>query len=177
MAVVQASAGSSQHDCCTPTVVVHTQHRVHPKMTRQTLQTPTALLTAIVLLMQSVVALPAACGCVSKEGAATKSCCDTDEASSCCGQADSCCQSGDCAVGESNPRCQCGCGKHSEKAPFIPAEKSERTQSDIEISIALPSVATWTSVTSPKLSGVIGLTPYVPSGPHSMQARLCVWRT
>ena len=146
-------------------------------MSHSTRQQVTTVITAIVLFLQSVIAVPVACACGVDSATASKSCCDVEVASACCEQTDSCCQSGDCLFAEASSRCDCGCGDHTEHSPLAPAEKPERTQGDVEISLAISHLVTHMMSQSPTLCDAFTSVPHACSRPHAMQALLCVWRT
>lgn len=148
-------------------------------MSHYTFQQAATVLTAIVLFLQSAMAMSGGCACVE---AATpkKSCCQAEAVvSSCCGEAKSYCQPGKCGWAESTTTsgCRCGCSDRPENAPFTPAEKSERKSSDVEVSFAIAHLAASSMTQLPDFRHALASVPCARSGPHAMQAILCIWRT
>ena len=146
------------------------------------LRSVTTILTAAMLLIQTVASLPAACVCGSQETAAHASCCQSDVAEKpCCGE--SCCSddgnANDCACGESNPisQCGCGCGDDDEHEPYAPTQQSERSRNNVELLVHVPHLTADAATLFPEHQHAAESTLHAHGGSHSVQALLCVWRT
>jgi len=149
-------------------------------MGRGILRQTITVLTAAMLLVQSITSLSAACQCGSLAPEPEASCCQAVAPDSdCCSQPRSCCPTGSCGCGDSGPlsKCGCGCSDNDERQPFTPAEKPERSQKTVELSfqasyLAADAVAL---VVDERLSVASSL--HAPSASHSRQSLLCIWQT
>lgn len=138
------------------------------------------VLTAAMLLVQSVTSLPAACQCGSLSPYPEASCCqvvapDAD----CCLQPKTCCATGKCGCGDSSPlsKCRCGCSGQDERQPFTPGEKAEGRQNLVELSLPGSHLSADSVAVVSEECLVVASTPHLISASHSVQAILCVWQT
>ena len=149
-------------------------------MPHQTLQKVTAFFLAMSLFWQAANAMPAACVCGTETAPWNKSCCQAETvAVFCCGEDKSCCQNGKCGLADltTGSGCECGCSDQSKGAPFTPVENSERTLNDVVNVLAISHPAACSVTHSRDFCHAIAAVPCARSGPHAMQALLCIWRT
>ena len=139
------------------------------------------IMTAAMLLVQSVTSLSAACLCGSQAAAATVSCCQvqTQTPADCCSQPKACCTTGHCGCGDSNPlsKGRCGCGDHDERHPYAPPDKSEQNQNNLTLLLYASHFVANTVVLIPAERLIAASTPPAQSASHSLQALLCIWQT
>lgn len=144
----------------------------------------TSILAAAVLLVQSIVSLPGACGCASELVAVAQSCCQqaavaspNSPVSQEQAAATSCCASGPCGcestTGDRLGKCQCG--DDDTNTPAAPADSSKPKPRNVDFGFQVPHLAVHSAVLSSQRDA-----SRVPtrdtSTVESVQALLCIWR-
>lgn len=149
-------------------------------MSRGTLRQTVTLLTAAMLLVQAATSSSAACLCGTPVVEVKLSCCQAEsKPADCCSQPKSCCSTGEYGCGDSNAfsQCSCGCGDDHESQPYTPAEKPERSENRVELSLQAVCLAADTVGLFPQQRLVEVTTPHPQSASHSTQSLLCIWQT
>ena len=149
----------------------------------------TSMLAVAVLLLQTFISLPGACGCSSDAVQVARSYCDQkavgrvekgpqeETASPQETSATSCCDNGVCGSAATASDClgNCQCGEQDAGAPVAPAESPKPSPRDVDFAFHVPHLAVHSAALSPKR--VASRTPpRDKSTEESVQALLCIWR-
>ncbi len=143
----------------------------------------TSILAAAVLLVQTIVSLPGACGCAIEQVPVAKSCChqaavnSPESPVSQQAAASSCCANGPCGCESTDRDCvgKCQCGDGDTKAPAVPADSPKPKPRNVDLGFHVPHLTVHSAVLSSQRD-----TNRVPPRDHctaeSVQALLCIWR-
>ena len=145
----------------------------------------TSILAAAVLLVQTVVSLPGACGCASEQVPDTQSCCHQEAVTSQetpvsqeQAASASCCDNGPCGCESTAGEClgKCQCGDADTKAPAAPADSSKPKPRNVDFGFQVPHLAVQLVVLSSEQRGANRVPPRDKCTAESVQALLCIWR-
>lgn len=146
-------------------------------MRRSTSHILICLLTTVMVAVQCIAPVSAACRCARNavETKAEASCCaeTTTETVSCCGT--SACKCGE-QCGKGNAGCKCGCGERSPKPE--PAQEAERpAESHAKVLANVSPDESIVDVLNAAETTAMSRSHSVPSNALNVQILLCTWQT